>query len=64
MRVKFIAIIDRHGLPLAVTTHEANHHEVTLVRLTFDFCIIEAKPENLLGEKAYDSDQLGEAMRA
>ena len=30
---------DRHGLPLAVTTHAANHHEVTLVLLAFDFYI-------------------------
>jgi hypothetical protein len=27
----------RSCLPLAVTTHAANHHEVTLVQLTFDF---------------------------
>jgi hypothetical protein len=54
--VKIMAIVDRHGLPLAVTTHAANHHEVTLVQLTFDFYMIEAKPENLIGDKAYDSD--------
>ena len=46
--VKIMAIVDRHGLPLAVTTHAANHHEVTLVQLTFDFYMIEAKPENLI----------------
>jgi len=62
--VKIMAIVDRHGLPLAVTTHAANHHEVTLVQLTFDFYMIEAKPENLIGDKAYDSDQLDEALRA
>jgi len=62
--VKIMAIVDRHGLPLAVTTHAANHHEVTLVQLTFDFYMIEAKPENLIGDKAYDSDQLDAAMRA
>lgn len=38
--VKIMAIVDRHGLPLAVTTHAANHHEVTLVQLTFDFFMI------------------------
>jgi transposase len=62
--VKIMAIVDRHGLPLAVTTHAANHHEVTLVQLTFDFYMIEAKPENLIDDKAYDSDPLDEAMRA
>jgi hypothetical protein len=60
--VKIMAIVDRHGLPLAVPTHAANHHEVTLVQLTFDFYMIEAKPENLIGDKAYDSDPLDAAM--
>jgi len=61
--VKIMAIVDRHGLPLAVTTHAANHHEVTLVQLTFDFYMIEAKPKNLIGDRAYDSDQLDEQLR-
>lgn len=61
--VKIMAIVDRHGLPLAVTTHAANHHEVTLVQLTFDFYMIEAKPENLIGDKAYDSDPLDAELR-
>ena len=56
--VKIMGIVDRHGLPLAVSTHAANHHEVTLVQLTFDFYMIEAKPENLIGDRAYDSDTL------
>jgi len=50
--VKIMAIVDRHGLPLAVMTHAANHHEVTLVQLTFDFYMIEAKPENLIGDRS------------
>ncbi len=40
-----MAIVDRHGLPLSVSTHAANHHEVRLVQLCFDFYMIEAKPE-------------------
>ena len=46
--VKIMGIVDRNGLPLAVCTHAANHHEVTLVQLTFDFYMIEAKPEKLI----------------
>jgi len=61
--VKIMAIVDRHGLPLAVSTHAANHHEVTLVQLTFDFYMIEAKPENLIGDRAYDSDKLDAELR-
>ena len=61
--VKIMAIVDRHGLPLAVSTHAANHHEVTLVQLCFEFYMIEAKPENLIGDKAYDSDPLDAELR-
>jgi transposase len=61
--VKIMAIVDRHGLPLSVSTYAANHHEVTLVQLSFEFYMIEAKPENLIGDKAYDSDQLDEQLR-
>lgn len=56
--VKILAIVDRHGLPLSVSTHAANHHEVTLVQLSFDFYMLEAKPEHLIGDRAYASDGL------
>ena len=54
--VKIVGIVDREGLPLSVSTHAANHHEVTLVQLSFDFYIIEATPEHLIGDKAHDND--------
>ena len=60
---KIMAIVDRHGLPLAASLHAANHHEVTLVQLSFDFYRVEVKPEKWIGDKAYDSDDLDEAMR-
>ena len=58
-----MAIVDRRGLPLSVSAHAANHHEVTLVQLCFDFYMIEARPENLIGDKAYDSDKLDQQLR-
>jgi transposase len=61
--LNFLSIVDRHGLPLSVSTHAANHHEVRLVQLCFDFYMIEAKPENLIGDRAYDSDMLDEELR-
>ena len=61
--VKIMAIVDRHGLPLSVSTHAANHHEITLVQLSFDFYMIEAKPEHLIGDGAYDSDRLDEQLK-
>jgi hypothetical protein len=36
---------------------------VRLVQLCFDFYMIEAKPENLIGDRAYDSDPLDEQLR-
>ena len=44
-------------------TPAANHHEVRLVQLCFDFYMIEAKPANLIGDRAYDSDPLDEQLR-
>ena len=61
--VKILAIVDKSGLPLSISTHAANHHEVTLVQLSFDFYMIEAKPETLIGDRAYDSDPLDDALR-
>jgi IS5 family transposase len=61
--MKIMAIVDRHGLPLSVSTHAANHHEVRLAQLCFDFYMIEAKPENWIGDRAYDSDPLDEELR-
>jgi hypothetical protein len=37
MGMRNTAILDRHGLPLSVSTCAANCHEVTLAQLTFDF---------------------------
>jgi len=35
--VKIMAIVERSGLPLSLSTHAANHHEVKLAKLSFDF---------------------------
>ena len=61
--VKILTIVDRHGLPLSVSTHAANHHEVTLVQLSFTFYMLEAKPEYLIGDRAYDSDGLDDDLK-
>lgn len=51
-----MVIVDRHGMPSLVRRHAAKHREVTLVQLSFDFYMIEVKPQNLFGDRAYDSD--------
>ena len=48
-KLKIMAIVDRHGLPLSVSTHAANHHEVRLVQLCSDFYMTEAAGANLIG---------------
>ena len=60
--MKILAIVDRHGLPLSVSTHAASHHEVTRVQLSFEFYLLEAKPEHPIGDRAYDSDGLDAAL--
>ncbi|HLM53184.1 MAG TPA: IS5 family transposase [Pseudoxanthomonas sp.] len=60
--VKIMAIVDRAGLPLSVSTHAANHHEVKLVQLSLDFYMIEAMPEIVIGDRAYDSDDLDDDL--
>jgi hypothetical protein len=42
--VRIMRNVDRRGWRLAVSTHAANFHEVTLVQLSIDFSMIEAKP--------------------
>jgi len=38
--MKIMAIVDRHGLPLSVSTHAATQHEVRVMQLRFDFYTI------------------------
>jgi hypothetical protein len=38
--MKIMAIVDRHGLPLSVSTHAATQHEVRVVQLRFGFYMI------------------------
>jgi transposase len=60
--MKIMAIVDRAWLLLLVSTHAANHHEVKLVQLSFDFYMTEAMPDVLIGDRAYDSDDLDEKI--
>src|ERR1700691_1214742 len=59
---KIMAIADRAGLPLALCTESASPHEVTLVEKTLDQMLIDEQPECLIGDRAYDSDQLDKRL--
>lgn len=58
-----MAITDRNGLPIAVSTYSASPHEVTLVEETLSRRFIRNKPKRLIADKAYDSDKLDDILR-
>ena len=53
-----MAIADASGLPVAVCLASASPHEVKLAEATLDSCFLAGLPEKLVGDKAYDSDEL------
>jgi transposase len=55
---KLMAVVEAHGLPVAVTLDSATPHEVKLVEQTLAARLVEDTPEHLMGDKAYDSDRL------
>jgi transposase len=57
-----MAITDAGGVILSVTVQSANPHEVTLVEQTIEERFVEALPEKLIGDKAYDSDALDQQL--
>ena len=60
---KLMALADASGLPLAVHAGSASPHEVTLVGATLAAsCAGEGLIERLIGDRAYDSDPLDEAL--
>jgi len=57
-------VADRSGLPLSVSAGSAAPHESRLVEQTLEARFVKAKPERLIGDKAYDSDGLDEGLKA
>jgi transposase len=61
---KLMAIADRNGLPIAISTHEASTHEVKLVETAISKRFIRTKPKRIIGDMAYDSDPLDKRMKS
>ena len=61
---KIMAIADRTGLPVAIHVSSATPHEVSLVERTLEARFVKTQPKCLIGDKAYDSDELDERLRA
>ena len=59
-----MAMADRTGLPIALHVSSATPHEVTLVERTLEARFTTTQPERLIGDKAYDRDELDEWLRA
>jgi transposase len=55
---KLMAVVEAHGLPVALTIDSANPHEVKLVEQTLEARFVENQPDRLIGDNAYDSDGL------
>ena len=61
--VKILVIVDCHGLLRSVSMPAGNHQEVTLVQLSVDFSMLEAKPEHRIGDRASDRDGLDDDLK-
>jgi transposase len=59
---KIMALTDRAGLPLAAHVASASPHEISLVEATLDGVWTRYLPEQLIGDKAYDSDPLDDRL--
>ncbi len=58
-----MVIADAAGLPIAIRTFGASTHEVKLVTKTLAARFIDQAPERMIGDKAYDSDDLDRKLR-
>ncbi len=56
---KVMALVDGHGLPIAIYACAADRHESHLVvQLLFDFMFLDELPDRAIGDKGYDDDKL------
>ena len=58
-----MALSDGSSSPLALHTESASPHEITLVEAALASAFLKEKPKRLIGDKAYDSDPLDEALK-
>lgn len=58
-----MAVADRSGLPVSVSTESATAREVRLTMSTLLRMVVPAAPQNLINDNAYDSDRLDTELR-
>jgi transposase len=61
---KLMAVADGAGVPIAVHAAPANPHEITLIEETVHQRFVQASPERLIGDRAYDSDPMDQRLAA
>jgi transposase len=59
---KIMAVAEGTGLPVAVYAESATPHEVTLVHQTLTEIFVAEPIKRLIGDNAYDSDQLDQEL--
>ena len=57
-----MAVTDGTGLPIAVGIASGERHEVKLVDQTLDAAFLEELPQRLIGDMAYDSNELDQRL--
>ena len=57
-----MALVDANGLPISVSVHSAQPHEVTLAYDLIQGCWTDELPKRVIGDKAYDSDPLDKKL--
>ena len=58
-----MAVADRHGLPIAVGIASGERHEAKLVLETLQQRFLKKLPKRLIGDRAYDSDNLDTELK-
>ena len=58
-----MAITEGNGLPIGLSIASASPHEIKLVEETIESIYAPYLPERLIGDKAYDSDELDEKLK-
>jgi hypothetical protein len=59
-----MAIVDRHGLPVAVHVASASPYEPHLVPATLDARFLPDLPRRRIGDRGYDSDALDATLQS
>jgi transposase len=59
---KLQVVVDGQGIPLGLSVDSAGVGEPQMVQATLDLFTSQTQPDRLIGDKAYDSDELDETL--